>query len=268
MEEVRTGIATQIAEARERIEELLLEIDDIVLQVNPCIEAEYATRIGYLENDLLKWQIAARRARRRFALAQARANAGKAVAEDAFEEQLDAELADWEALLATSMQSFLQAAERLAGSKPLSPSEARELKRVHHELIKRLHPDLHPGQTCEEERFFKIAQAAYERGDLSMLCSIAVACEGMGGEPDDSGLSEDEAVAELEIVLAHERVIEQRLSELKQSNPYALKEKLEDGVWVVKRTSELKAQVEQQKSVAHAYDERFRELMERNGDGC
>lgn len=101
-----------------------------------------------------------------------------------------------------------------------------------------------------------------------MLCSIAVACEGMGGEPDDSGLSEDEAVAALEIVLAHERVIEQRLSDLKQSNPYALKEKLEDGVWVVKRTSELKAQVEQQKAVAHAYDERFRALMERNGDGC
>ena len=268
MEEARTSTARQIAEARERIEGLLLEIDDIVLQVNPRIEAEYATKIGYLENDLLKWQIAARRARRRFALAQARANAGEAVVEDGLEEQLDAELADWEALLAKSMQAFLQAAERLAESKPLSPHEARELKRVHRELIKRLHPDLHPGQSDEDERFFKIAQVAYERGDLSMLCSIAVATEGRGGEPDDSGLSEDEAAAELEIVLAHERVIAQRLSDLKCSNPYALKEKLEDGVWVVQRTSDLKAQVEQQKAVADAYDARFRALMEGDGDGC
>ncbi|MDO4534003.1 MAG: J domain-containing protein [Coriobacteriia bacterium] len=267
MEEVRTSIATQIAEARERIEGLLLEIDDIVLQVNPHIEAEYATKIGYLENDLLKWQIAARRARRRFTLAQARANAGQGFAEDEFEEQLDAELADWEAYLAKSMQAFLQAAEHLVGRKPLSPSETRELKRVHRELIKRLHPDLHPGQSDDEERFFKIAQAAYERGDLSMLCTIAVATEGMGGEPDDSVLSEDEAAAELEIVLAHERVIEQRLSALKQSNPYALMEKLEDGVWVVQRTTELKAQIEEQKAVARAYDERFRALMERDGDG-
>ena len=44
--------AGAIAEARVRIAGLLLEIDDIVLQVNPQIEAEYATKIGYLENDL------------------------------------------------------------------------------------------------------------------------------------------------------------------------------------------------------------------------
>ena len=82
MEDVKAGTASQIVDARARIAELLLEIDHIVLQVNPQIEAEYATKIGYLENDLLKWQIAARRARRRHALAQARVNCGIAFAVD------------------------------------------------------------------------------------------------------------------------------------------------------------------------------------------
>ena len=267
VKDVKTNIFAEIAEARARIADLLLEIDDIVLQVNPHIQAEYATKIGYLENDLLKWQIAARRARRRFALAQARANSGASFEEDEFEAQLDEELAEWESLLASSVEAFLEAAERMAGSRPLSPADARELKQLHRELIKRLHPDLHPGQPEEAERFFCVAQAAYENGDLDVLRAVAVATEGMGEESIDADMSEDEASIELELVLAHERVVEQQLKELKRSNPYALKEKLEDGAWVIRRTAELKNQIEEQKAAVRAYDERFRELAERSGDG-
>ena len=206
MENVNVTVTRQIEEARGRVAELLLEIDYVVLQANPRIETEYATKIGYLENDLLKWQIAARRARRRYALAQARANAGMAFAADEFEAQLDEELAVWEGLLAKNVDAFLAAAELISGSKPLSPSESRELKQLHRELIRRLHPDLHPGQSDEEARFFMVAQAAYESGDLQVLRSIEVATEGMGGEPYGALLTESEEAAELELVLAHERV--------------------------------------------------------------
>lgn len=267
MENVKTTVGEQIAEGRERIAELLLEIDHIVLQVNPHIEAEYATKIGYLENDLLKWQIAARRARRRCTLAQARANSGKAFASDEFEAQLDEELADWEGLLAKNAEAFLAAAERMAGSKPLSPSESHEVKQLHRELIKRLHPDLNPGQSEEAARFFMVAQAAYENGDLQVLRSVAVATEDMGGNYDEASLSEDEAAAELELVLAHERVTAQQLEELKRANPYALGEKLGDAEWVIRRTSGLKGQIEEQKAAARAYDKRFRTLAGGAGGG-
>ena len=267
MESANATVAGQIEEARARIADLLLEVDYIVLQANPQIEAEYATKIGYLESDLLKWQIAARRARRRYALAQARANSGRAFAADEFESQLDEELAEWEGLLARSVEAFLEAAERMAGAKPMSPSESRELKRLHRELIKRLHPDLHPGQPDEAARFFTVAQAAYEHGDLQTLRAVAVATEGMGGEPAEADMPEDEAAAELELALAHERVVAQQLEELKRSNPYALKELLEDGEWVIRRTSELKGQIEEQKAAAEAYDARFRELSQRSGNG-
>ena len=267
VKDVKANIVVEISEVRARIAGLLLEIDDIVLQVNPQIEAEYATKIGYLENDLLKWQIAARRARRRLALAQARANSGMTFAADEFEAQLDEELADWESLLAKSVESFLEAAERAAGSRSMSPADSRELKRLHRELIKRLHPDLHPGQSVEAARFFMVAQAAYEKGDLGVLRSVAVATEGMGEEGIAPDMTDDEASIELVLVLAHERVVAQQLEELKRSNPYALKERLEDGAWVIRRTSELKEQIEEQKAAARAYDERFRGLAERSGDG-
>lgn len=267
MQNVVAGIQDQIAEARSRIAELLLEIDNITLQVNPRIEAEYETKIGYLENELLKWQIAARRARRRCSLAQARANSGEAVAADEFEAQLDEELAEWNALLAKSVAAFLEAAERIAGSRQLSPAESRELKQLHRELIKRLHPDLHPGQSEEASRFFMVAQAAYENGDLQTLRAVAVAIEGMGEQAVDASMPEDEAAAELELVLAHERVLEQQVEQLKSSLPYTLGAMLEDGAWVVRRTSELKRQIEEQKAAAQAYDERFNEIVGGGGDG-
>ena len=267
VEDVKATVKQEISEVRARIAGLLLEIDDIILQVNPRIEAEYATKIGYLENDLLKWQLAARRARRRYALAQARANSGMTFETDEFEDQLDDELEEWENLLARNVKSFLEAAERYAGSRPMSPAESHELKHLHRELIKRLHPDLHPGQPGEATRFFRVAQAAYENGDLDVLRSVAVATEGMGEADTFASLTEDEASIELELVLAHERVIAQQLEELKQANPYAMKEKLEDGDWVIRRTSELRGQIEAQKAAAHAYDERFAELAGGELDG-
>ena len=268
MEDVKAIAEERITDARARIAELLMEIDDITLQVNPQIEAEYATKIGYLENDLLKWQIAARRAKRRLALAQARVNSGASLRGDEFEAQLDGELAEWESLLDRSVKSFLEAAERAVGSRPLSPADSRELKKLHRDLIKRLHPDLHPGQSNEAARFFMIAQAAYEKGALNVLRSIAVATEGMGEEDADaSGLSADEATVELELVLAHERVVKRQMEELKRSNPYALKEKLEDGAWIINKTTELKRRIEEQKAAACAYDERFAKLVEGGEDG-
>ena len=260
MESINTTVEEQITATRARIADLLLEIDDIVLQINPQIEAAYATKIGYLENDLFKWQLAARRARRRFTLAQARVNSGQTFEHDEFEQQLDEELAAWEERLAASVEAFLKMAERKAGSHSMSPRESRELKQLHRDLIRRLHPDLHPDQPEEATRFFMVAQAAYEKGDLAILRSVAVATEGMGEEPDSSVLTEEEASVELELLLIHENVVEQQLEELKRSNPYALKEKLEDGAWVIKRTTELKGQIEEQKAAARAYDERFEKL--------
>lgn len=262
MEDVKQTIENEIAEARGRIAGLLLEIDYIVLQAIPQIEAEYAIKIGCFENDLFKWQIAARRARRRFTLAQARVNSGLAFEVDEFDAQLDAELAEWEGRLAKSAEAFLKAVERQTEFRPLSPVEARELKKLHRELIKRFHPDLHPGESEDAVRFFRVAQAAYENGDLDVLRSVAVATEGMGDEADAAFATEDEASVELELVLAHERVVEHQLDELKRANPYALKEKLEDGAWVVRCASGLKRQIEEQKAAAQAYDERFLRLRE------
>lgn len=259
---VCVALRKEIEEAQESIAACLLEIDDIELQINPQIEAEYATKIGYLENELLKWQLAARRAKRRVALAQARINAGHNIDVDQLEDILDEELALWEQKLAESMQGFLQLMERKGGTRPLSPEESKELTRLHRMLIKRLHPDLHPGATEEQQRFFHVAQSAFERGDLVTLRAIEVSTADMDVQIDIDDLSADEIYAELELIQTQKRIVEERLYLLKSSHPYVLKEKLEDGAWVLQRVGELNEHIELQKSAKRAYDERFSQLTE------
>ncbi len=263
MSEVNTleKITEQIEQSRSHIAEILLEIDDILLQVNPQIQAEYETKIGYLETELLKWQIEARRERRRVNLAQARVNAGQQLENDEFNGQLDEELEDWYAKLEASKQRLLEALEQRGDSTPLPPMLAKELKKLHKLLIKRLHPDLHPGQSEDAERFFLAAQKAYEQGDVAALRAIAVATEGMNSESCELG-TELEAYAELELVQAQERVTQERLDDIKASYPYMLKEKLENGAWVIERTNDLKEKIQQQKDAAAAYKKRYSELKE------
>ena len=263
----KAHIENEIYDTRARIADLLLKIDYIELQENPQIKTEYATKIGYLENDLLKWQIAARRAKRRFTLAQARINSGMSFKADEFEEQLNEELAEWENKLTKSIQDFLKLAERASSVQMLSPTQAREIKDLHRMIIKRLHPDLHPNLDPEAERFFHAAQNAYENGDLELLRSIAVATEGMEEEDPISYMDEAEISIELELLLGREHTIEQKLETLKNSNPYTLKEKLQDGAWVIEQTTRLKEQIEEQKEAAKVYDERFLALANESANG-
>lgn len=65
MKTCKTSISEKLAEVRQQVIDMLLEIDDIKLQVNPQLLAQYARTIGYLEDDLFKWQLRARRCKRR-----------------------------------------------------------------------------------------------------------------------------------------------------------------------------------------------------------
>lgn len=169
-----------LAQARDRLADLLFEIDHIELQVNPRILQDYNVKIACFENDLLKAEIEARRAKRKLALAQAQVNRGQSVADQAIEEQLEGEFAEWEAQLNAHVQDYLDALSNRAASHAMNERDARELKRLHRTLIKRLHPDANAGHEEECERFFLIAQAAYEHGDLDLLRSVEAATGHLG----------------------------------------------------------------------------------------
>ncbi len=264
MGEETRSILDELVATRRRIIEVLFEIDEIHLQVNPQILAEYAGAVGYLENDLYSWQLKARRLRRKATLLRAAVNRGETLSNEELNAALDVEFQAWEEELSRRMADQLARLEYLTGSRELSPSETAEVKRLHRLLVKRLHPDIHPGQSDEERRFFAIAQAAYKAGDLQSLEAVATATEyldeplgsvGAGGGEQDAAV--DLAMAEVQL-----NVLLGQLEELKSGHPYILRELLGSPRELARVRRDLKVRIAEQRKVAEAYEEAIRELRE------
>lgn len=263
--EASAAILGQIEEARAAIALVLFEIDDIVLQINPQIESDYAVKIGYLENGLLLAQIAARRARRRVSLAQARVNEGGCIDESECDALLDEEFSAWESQLNEQISSYIQTLEDRFNSRPMTATQAKDLKFLHGKLVKRFHPDLNPQQGKDEKRFFLLAQMAYKAGDLETLKAISAATEGMERVSALDNNSSYELYAEYELTCAQLRVAQKQLDELKRANPYALGVKLADAEWVCTNVENLKLQIAEQNKAEKLCEERFRQLKEDGG---
>lgn len=253
----------RLDQARTALSVLLFEIDDIELQINPAIKRDYSVKIGCFENDLFKAEIEARRAKRKLALAQAQANRGEHIVDEKLEESLQAEFVQWETELSARVDAYMQDLETRATSRALSAQDSYELKKLHRTLIKRLHPDANIGREQECERFFLLAQAAYEHGDLELLRSIETSSRHLGASSRNLA-GTVEASTEIEIVTARIEVTRQKLETLKNSNPYLLKDKLENAAWVTQTVADLKERTEQHRKARDYYLAQYNTLKERS----
>lgn len=253
----------EIRAVRESILATVVRMDDIRLQRLPQIRADYALKIGCWEQALLEAELAARRAKRRLALAQAQANRGSSPQMDAIERQLDTELAEWAERAEQARLAYEQAMAYLTGTRPMTRRDSAEMKRLWRTLARRLHPDMHTAGDEECAALFLLAQAAYRSGDMEALRSLEVATRHL--EPGDDLAEVDDAALleqELELARIEEGVMRGRLRELEESEEVRLGRLLADPEWVTARTTELRRAVEEWEHVRDECDARLRELRE------
>ena len=259
----REELAAEVRAAREGMLDIVARMDDIVLQQNPRIVSDYAVKVGVWENKLLESQIAARRAKRRFELAQASANRGEAVDDVRLEAVLDGEFEQWQAQLSAAVAGYEAALEHQLGSRAMTPAESKELKRLYRILAKRLHPDLNPDDP-ERARYFELAQRAYENGNLDALRSIEVATAVFGPfEADVEVEGADELNAELALLQAQLALLHEKLETLVHERPYCLGELLDDPSWVAGQVQGLKDHIAQTQETTKTYEQRLADLLGR-----
>ncbi len=261
---VREGddLVSEIRDVREKIVAAVSEADEIRLQVIPNIRTEYQIKIGCWEKEVLAAELRCRRARRKLALVQARLNEGLAPQGEAeLEHLLDEELESWEARVAYASKRYLEAAERHIKGQVLTPADARELKACFRTLAKRLHPDLHPGQSPERLRLFMVAKEAYAKGDVNALRSLEVATREYDEQEEDlDALSPEELASALELAQIELAAARSVVDELKASPDYQLGRRLTDASWVVRTVTQLQDKVRQFDATTHDYAERLARL--------
>ena len=238
---------------------LLLERDELVHVVCRNIEMRYMLTLGGLEYKVYELRCTVLRLKRKIEMIQARRNRQEKIVLSEIESALDDEFDAYRRRLDEQIGRMNAALERNRGEL-LSKEDARELKKLYREIVKALHPDLHPEADPAQVWLFHNAVSAYENGDLNGLRLIGE----MVSAPVLPDRDEDGLVA-----LAKERerltelleAVREEIEGLKEEYPYILKSIVESPERTAAKRAELERDAARLRETHVLYQNRLTGLL-------
>lgn len=244
---------------RTEISMLLLERDELRLVICKNIETAYMLALGSSEYKAFELQCKVLRLRRKIDLIQAKKNRQEKIVLSAIEETLDEEFAEYQRQLDEQINKMNKALDHSKGT-PLTEEETKEIKKIYRNIVKALHPDLHPEVTPAQVQLFQNAVEAYEHGDLNSLRIIStMVAEPLVVEPSESALT----------VLAKEKerlsktleLIREQIAEIKSEFPYTMKELVESPEKIAEKKEEIEETLAELKEAYDFYSARLKEML-------
>ncbi|MBX3172251.1 MAG: hypothetical protein KF760_32905 [Candidatus Eremiobacteraeota bacterium] len=220
-----------IRQVRRELSELLFEQQQLLLVQGPNLEARFQSLLGKYQSELEQIRLDLRRARRSLELRRASLVRGEAVDLAALERQLDQEL--WQYRRRLQDQKDRQEASEQRLRKLRSAETSAAMRSLYRQLVKRLHPDLHPVQTPQQQQLWFDVQKSYQWGDWERLETLLAVTE------DEF----EESPEELARLQARLKQLSLDLQQLRQSFPFSLAQQLEDSAWVEQQVAQLKLEI-------------------------
>lgn len=154
---------------------LLAEYDELTSAGRVNLEAEYMLQIGRKEYQIFQLQVQARQLKREIDLYQAAKNHGDTISREAVDEIIEKEFAEYKELIAAHQQK-IKMAEDFHFSKKLKTEEVDAIKKLYHDLVRKLHPDLNPNLPEKAQLLWLKIVDAYKNwnwSELELLSDIA-----------------------------------------------------------------------------------------------
>ena len=141
-----------------------------------------------------------------------------------------------------------------------------ELKRLYRQIVKRLHPDVHPNPTEREKDLLNRANKAYKAGDLEEMRRIWEELAGTE-QPEESFEDAEEGRERLRELIKTLRkrceALEKEIRHIKTSFPYTIKALLDDDNALEMKRKELLDQLAEVRALFVKVDEYIAELKQR-----
>ena len=213
--------------------------DEMLTYEYPRLVSLYLTLIGQLQYEEFSLDVEVKVLSLRLSLIQAYINRNQYPDFEAIEEQVRIEKENYKRILNEKMDDIKAAKEYLA-SPLLSPEDSRELKALYVLLVKKLHPDINPGQPENHKELFLKVVAAYKSQDLATLRQILLMIEtdSMDNLPEETL---QDQIGKLEDTVAR---LKERIKELEAQFPFNLRDKIYDKEWVAEQQNLLKESIE------------------------
>ena len=246
----------ELEERREKLISLIAAYDRLVLVICPNLDNMYWLAFGDLEVEIFDLYCAIHRLARKSELLQARINRQEKLDEKEIDEQLEAEYKKFREQL-KGMVNKVEEALEWKRKKRLNEDESKEFKKLYREIIKALHPDLHPALSERERQLFRQAAEAYEKGDLEELRTIKVMIS-LFQEPEESNEAPEVTLEKLKKRISE---TDAKIDNLKSIYPYIYLEVLEDPEHKARKRAEMESKSEEYRLTLDMYKKKVEELL-------
>lgn len=233
------SLRAEVARLREEIVVVRTQLDRATGVETELLKAEYGKRFGRLELELTRKYYRFRLLRRRIDLVRSYLNRGTEPDMEAIDAILDAEAEEYNQVLRRKAADAERASKMTF--REYSDEEAVHAKKLYQQVVRALHPDLHPGATPDDIACLQQAVEAYNSGDLATLEAIAVLVE-CGEKKNDEPSCIESLRKRCEQYRDTLSKLALRLKKVRSSFPFDQAELLSKPENVMKRIQDLKAE--------------------------
>ena len=117
----------------------------------------------------------------------------------------------------------------------------------------KLHPDLNPNQTKDEENLWHRIQLTYKSGDLEEMRSLMIILEALDSSVELPSSKDILAKRQTKLTKQIQKIIN-NMSELEQTFPFNIVGKLADKAWVNTTGEEIQEQINQWQEKCEHYE--------------
>lgn len=252
------ALKKEVEKLRTEVSMLLLERDELKLVLCKNIEAAYMLALGGLEYKAFELNCAVLRLRRKIDLIQAKKNRQEKIILSDIEKLLDEEFAEFRRQLDEKINKMNEALDRKKWL-PLTDEEVKEIRKLYRNIVKALHPDLHPDVTPAQLQLLQNASESYGRGDLIGLRLIS---EMVGSNiPDENEDGMTALAKDKERLTKALELIREDISIIKSEFPYTMKDLVKDPEQIAKMRAELEETVAKLRETYDIYEARIKEMV-------
>jgi len=251
-------IQEDIASLEQELGKVIFERDEMLNTVKPNLEAEYQKKIGYKELERMETEITARRYKRQLELIRAAVNRQESIEEKDIAKQLDNDFQEWYKKINEQYEKVKEAEDRL--NNLMSDDDNVEFKTLYRKLVFKLHPDLNPNQTKDEENLWHRVQLTYKSGDLEEMRSLMIILEAQDSAVELPSSKDILKKRKTKLTKQIQKIIN-NMSELEQAFPFNIVGKLADKAWVNTKVEEIQKQINQWQEKCEHYEALIKVLL-------
>ena len=163
---------SNLQSARENYTALVEEYSLLIGVVGKNLETEYMLKLGKKEHELFSCQVEILRLKREIALFQSARNRGECISEEKVKEIIEREFIEYKKQLEDQCKK-LQTAREHFSAKEWTAEETKAFKKLYHDIVRKLHPDLNPDLPDGAKMLWNRIQAAYKINDWDELFLLA-----------------------------------------------------------------------------------------------